>query len=107
MSNDPLDIEAPEKAEQDREEKLRLTQRREADDFKWLMADPRGRRVMWHLLSLAGVYQSSFTGNSETFFREGRRSMGLKIVDLIHTHCPDKYATMTKEAIDDRPTNAD
>jgi len=105
--NDPLDTRAHEKAEADRQEKQRITLRQETDDFKWLMADPRGRRIVWGLLELTGVYRSSFTGNSETFFREGERNIGLKIVHKIHAHCPDKYATMTKEANDDKHPNAE
>lgn len=98
---DPTDVKAHEKATQDLQDRDRLTQRRDADDFKWLMADPRGRRIVWKLLELTGVYRSSFTGNSETFFREGERNIGLKLIDKIHTNCPEKYAIMTKEANDD------
>lgn len=103
---DPTDVKTHEKAAQELQERDRLTQRRDADDFKWLMSDPRGRRIVWGLLVLTGVYRSSFTGNSETFFREGERNVGLKLVDKIHTNCPEKYSTMTKEANDDQPTSS-
>lgn len=104
---DPTDTKAHEKAEQDRKDRLGITQRQEADDFKWLMSDPRGRRLVWMLLEMTGVYRSSFTGNSETFFREGERNIGLKLVHKIHSNCPEKYATMTKEMNndDDKPTS--
>ena len=107
MSNfDPTDIQAHEKAASEQEKLDRITKRQEADDIKWLMSDPRGRRIMWGLLELTGVYRSSFTGNSETFFREGERNVGLKLVHKIHAHCPEKYATMTKEMNDDnQPTS--
>lgn len=76
------------------EEKAR---RQEVEDLKWLMSDKRGRRVMWRLLETAGVYRSSFTGNSETFFREGQRNVGLKLLAEIHEHCPDAFVMMLKE----------
>lgn len=76
------------------EEKAR---RLETDDLKWLMSDKRGRRVMWRLLETTGVYRSSFTGNSETFFREGQRNVGLRLLSDIHEHCPDAFVVMLKE----------
>lgn len=103
---DPTDVQASEKAEADRKDKLGLTQRREADDIKWLMSDPRGRRIVWGLLELTGVFRSSFTGNSETFFREGERNIGLKLFLRLQTHCPEQYIKMTKEMTDDnQPTS--
>ena len=52
---------------------------------------------MWRWLSRTGVFKSSFTGNSETFFREGMRNIGIMLMDEIHSHCPDLYtARMTK-----------
>lgn len=101
MSIDPLDTPTREKADADLRERLRITKRQEAEDFKWLMADPRGRRVVWRYLGLAGVFRSSFTGNSETFFREGERNIGLKLMADIDTHAPTKYEAMVKEAKDD------
>lgn len=76
------------------EEKAR---RLEVDDLRWMMSDKRGRRVMWRLLETSGVYRSSFTGNSETFFREGQRNVGLKLLADIHEHCPDAFVLMLKE----------
>lgn len=104
-TNDPLDTKAQEKAESDRKEAAERTEHQRTEDFKWLMADPRGRRIVWWLLEQAGVYRSSFTGNSETFFREGERNIGLKIVFMIHSHCPELYAKMTKENANDKPTS--
>jgi hypothetical protein len=85
-----------EAAEAKRAEVARLTQR-DNDDLQWLMADKRGRRVMQRLLDKAGIYRSSFTGNSETFFREGERNVGLYWVARIHEVCPDRYLLMIKE----------
>lgn len=94
---DPTDIRSREKQEAARKEALRKTAEQEAADFKWLMSDKRGRRIVWGLLERAGVYRTSFTGNSETFFNEGKRNIGLVYVDLIHTHCAEKYNLMVSE----------
>lgn len=94
---DPLDIRAREKVEKDRKDRQAETRRVEADDIKWLMSDKRGRRFVWRLLEKTGIYRTSFTGNSETFFKEGARNVGLQILALIHEHCPDKYTLMVTE----------
>lgn len=94
---DPTDLvgQEAEKADQSR---LRKNKRdSEIKDFQWLMGDARGRRFMWRMLEMAGVYRSSFTGNSTTFFNEGQRNIGLMLVAEIHDTTPDAYALMLKE----------
>jgi hypothetical protein len=104
---DPLDIRAHEREAKERDEREQLLSRREADDFKFLMSDKRGRRFVWNLLEKTGVFRSSFTGNSETFFREGQRNVGLMIVDMIHTHSPEQYNRMMMEQRGNDKRNAD
>lgn len=53
---------------------------------------------MWKLLAETGLYKTSFTGNSETFFREGARNVGLKLMAQIHELTPDAYGLMLKES---------
>jgi hypothetical protein len=76
-------------------EDLRLTQSN--DDFKSIMAEPSGRRFMWELLGICCVFRASFTGNSETFFREGMRNVGLTLLNRINDICPEHYVTMLLE----------
>lgn len=52
-------------------------------DMSDVMATPAGRRLMHHLLGEAKVYQQGFSGNSSTFFQEGERNIGLKIIALM------------------------
>lgn len=96
-NNDPLDLEAGRLSEADSAEQKQLAARQEAEDLKWLMADKRGRRFMWAMLERTGIYRSSFTGNSETFFREGQRNVGLALMDRLMSICPERYAEMIKE----------
>ena len=70
---------------------------RQIADLKWLMKDQRGRRVMQRLMDKAGIYRTSFTGNSETFFREGERNVGLLFISEITEHCPEEFLLMLKE----------
>lgn len=95
---DPLDLRGQEIARARTDEQTRLAAEQEIEDWKWLMADKRGRRLAHRLLDRTGVFRSSFTGNSETFFREGQRNVGLMVMAQIHEAAPEKYTLMLKEA---------
>lgn len=74
--------------------------RRETElaDVRWLLADPRGRRFFWRYLEQCGVFRTSFTGSSETFFREGARNVGLAMMADLEEADPQAYVTMLTEA---------
>lgn len=42
-----------------------------------------GKRFLWWLLSETHLYRQSFTGNSMTYFLEGERAVGLKVLGLL------------------------
>lgn len=71
----------------DDQEELREAERRrvrqQIADTKAVLASPEGRRFVWDLLSSAGILQRSYTGNSATFYNEGRRAMGLDILERV------------------------
>lgn len=66
--------------------------------FHWLFEDEKGRRIAWWLLEEAHVFRTSMTGNSQTFFLEGERNVGLKVLDKIMSLSPASFAVMQKEA---------
>lgn len=94
---DPTDLDALDELQEQRELEERKRRHREVEDFKWLMAHAQGRRFVWRLLELAGVFRTSFTGNSETFFREGMRNMGLVVLAEVHELVPEAFVKMLKE----------
>lgn len=94
---DPTDIQGFDRLENDRRDVEREAQSLETSDFKFIMSSPQGRRFMWRLLDKAGVFRSSFTGNSQTFFLEGQRNIGLVYLLMIQEHCPERYNEMVKE----------
>ncbi len=97
LGYDPTDIEGQRRRKRQADDKTRLDAAVAAEDFQWLMKDKRGRRFIWSLLERTGVFRSSFTGNSETFFREGQRNVGLLLMAQIHEACPEQYAVMLQE----------
>jgi hypothetical protein len=74
-----------------------LARQVETNDTKWLMSSKQGRRIVRRWLASAGIYQTSFTGNSETFFREGKRALGLEILADVTKHAPEDYIAMLTE----------
>jgi hypothetical protein len=69
----------------------------ELNDIKWLMAHKQGRRFVHRLLARAGIYRSSFTNSSETYFREGERNVGLFVINEVSEASHDNYLTMLQE----------
>lgn len=104
IDHDPISASVSEaEVEAERRLKAKLENESEVDDIVWLMSSKRGRRIMWRLLDQAGCFRSSFSPNaSVTAFNEGGRNGGLRLLDLIHTHCSEQYAPMVKERQRDR-----
>jgi hypothetical protein len=69
-----------------------------AVDLRTLLDQPAGRRILWWLLEIAGIYRRSFTGNSETFFNEGKRDIGLTLLAKISEVKPEAIILMMQES---------
>jgi hypothetical protein len=88
---------ADEAAIKERELNARFSRKQELADLRELLSLPAGRRLFWRYLTYTGVYQLSFTGSSETFFREGRRDVGLKMLADITEADPDGFILLMQE----------
>jgi hypothetical protein len=98
-NHDPLDTESQAKAKQDRENREVLAAKQEAADIEWLMGSKRGRRIVWGVLSRAGVFRLSFSTNSmQMAFNDGAKNEGLRMLALVNATCPEQYVQMSKEA---------
>lgn len=69
------------------------------EDARSVMSTPNGRRFVMSVMHYSGVNRLSFTGNSETYFNEGARNIGLWIQSMLQTEMPDLYLQMIKENI--------
>ena len=72
-------------------------------DIRALMKLPAGRRVVWRLLEQAGVWRSVV--NPEPLrmaFAEGKRNLGLWLLDWVMRECADEYDLMMRETRDER-----
>lgn len=96
--NDPLDVDAAKSREAQRKDAQRADALKADNDFRWIMADARGRRVIWQLLIEAGIYRSSFAADpAVTAFNEGKRDAGLRLLAKLTSITPDEYLQMQKE----------
>ena len=72
-------------------------------DIEALMASGAGRRIAYRLLESSHVYQTCYRDNPLQMARaEGRREIGLMLLDWITTHTPEDYFTMQQEALHER-----
>lgn len=95
---DAFDLEAQDKARQEQNLAIKRRAKEDSDDWKWLMGQKRGRRMVWRMLERAGVFRSSFDPDSlQMAFNEGARNEGLHTVNAIMSNCPEHWTTMSRE----------
>jgi hypothetical protein len=80
--------------------KEKRREEREQDDMIAVTSIPQGRRLLWRLLSECGVFRSSMTGDNYTYFNEGRRDVGVRLLSEITQANPEAYLQMMKESQD-------
>ena len=86
----------PEDQANEREQKRRAQE--QADDLRWFLSGPRGRRIAWRWLETAGVFRTSFNTDALAMaFAEGQRNAGLRLMDQVLAVRPDAYTQMVKE----------
>lgn len=95
---------ADEESVKTRKRKDEQVRDREMHDMRTVMSSAEGRRFIWRLLEKAGVFRTSFTGNSTTFFNEGMRNMGLVVLADVHEACAEQYIVMMNESKKDLET---
>ena len=90
-STDKEQVKRGRKIEQER-------RRRDLEDMRTILALPAGRRFYWRLLGECGIFKTSFTGNSTTFFNEGMRQVGLKLLGDLAKADPTAYLKIVEES---------
>lgn len=91
-----------EKKKRDKKEIHKRVRDREIADIKKLLSIPEGRRVIWRILEESGIFKSSFTGNSTTFFNEGKRDIGLLVLEEVMKADMGKFTQMQSEFVNEQ-----
>jgi hypothetical protein len=79
------------------EKKENYRARQKIDDYEFLLSSINGRRFLWGLLELCGVFSAGMSGDNYTYFYAGQRSIGTTILKDIMEIDPDAFAKMMKE----------
>lgn len=84
---------------QDRTRQSKDRQREADAAIKAFMSHRDGRAWVWDLLSACGLYRmSARAGDAHmTYFHEGERNVGLRLLVQLQRACPQHYATMNQE----------
>ena len=56
----------------------------------------QGREFLWWLLEICGVFTTSYTGNSDTYFNEGRRAIGNEVLHRLVKVKPEIFQAMIR-----------
>jgi hypothetical protein len=79
------------------QERILRKRKLEKEDLEKILGTDEGLRFLWRVLEISGIYRTTFTGNSHSFFNEGRRSVGLEIkADLLEID-PGHEGIMARE----------
>ncbi|RUM90705.1 MAG: hypothetical protein DSZ27_08420 [Thiomicrospira sp.] len=72
--------------------------RHQLEDIQFILASEQGRRFMSRLIhDVCGIHRSTFTGNSQGYFLEGQRNVGLTFFGDIVEANPEAYTKILME----------
>jgi len=84
------------------EERNKRKRDRELADLKKVLQTVEGRRVVWRLLSEAGVFRSAFNPNAlQMGFNTGNQNLGYLLWNDLNVVAPERYVQMQREYISD------
>ena len=83
----------------DRKVQHKLRRQRQIEKLGQMLNDKDNRAFVWRILERCGVYHTSFTGNdAATNFNEGKRQIGLMILEELSEVDPGAISLMQQEA---------
>lgn len=95
---EPTDLKSQARLTAEEQARQREEARIAAEDLKWVMSNKRGRRYIWRLLAASKVFHQTFDTNAmKMAHNEGRRAMGLTLLNELMALCPENYDLMLKE----------
>jgi hypothetical protein len=99
MANEKQNDVGDQRQVKDRKVLHKLRREREIEKLGQMLKDKDNRAFVWRILENCGVYHTSFTGNdSTTNFNEGKRQIGLMILEELSEVDPSAFSMMQREA---------
>jgi hypothetical protein len=68
-----------------------IAREQELHDIRKVMETKEGRRFVWRLLEEGNIFRKCFSGNSSTFYLEGKRELVLGFYQDIMEGCPELF----------------
>lgn len=94
-----MNVAGSKKAQAELKDHRKFKEDQRARDLGWIMQHPEGRRFIFDLLDRRCLlFSASYTGNSETYLREGRRAVAIDITREVQKQYPNEYVLMITEA---------
>jgi len=72
-------------------------QQQRENDLRQAMDTAQGRRLLFGIMSGTGTFSKTFTGSSQSYYNEGRRSVGLDLFHEVMDIEPSRFLTMWNE----------
>lgn len=76
------------------EERKKFERLQYQDDLKKILSTPEGVRVFRDFFVRGQMFTTTFTGNSRSYFNEGRRNFALEIFAEVTNVAPEKVAEL-------------
>ena len=86
----------------DKQQKYKNERDQQLEDIKDILASKAGMRFFSRLFSEGKVFQTTFTGDSQTFFLEGHRNLALMFFADVCEACPEKIARLMLQKEEER-----
>lgn len=84
---------------QEQRNKIMIQEHKFESDLSVVLSSKEGVTVIAKLIEWAGIYHQSFTGQAnDTNFNEGRRSLGLKLLNYVAQVKPDVFSELHRQA---------
>jgi hypothetical protein len=83
----------------DRRSKAKIARDAEVEALRVLLSDPRFRAFLGRTMTACGLFKQSFTGNSNTFFNEGTRNVGLWLMREATEADAEQTASVLREHV--------
>lgn len=83
----------------DLEQEAQNARNQELEDIKTILDTPHGVRFFKRLFDIGCMFQTTFTGNSNSFFKEGHRNFALMFFNDVCEACPNKISELLVKKI--------
>ncbi len=89
----------------------RFVSKRELDEeqrevnWKAVLDTYEGRAVFWDILTLCSIYDAGFLPSEHSLYRDGKRAVGVTIIEDLEEVAPNAYSRMREEYIERKYRN--